>query len=108
MSGGTLLSLGADEIVMDPDAVLGPVDPQLGTQQGGYYPAVSILKALEQPNANRDDQTLILGDMSKKAIGQVRELVYSLIQDGMPEDQAQQTDRNAQQRTLDSRLSNQF
>jgi len=33
MSGGALIALSADEIVMDPNAVLGPVDPQLGTQQ---------------------------------------------------------------------------
>lgn len=30
MSGGTLIALCADEIVMDPNAVLGPVDPQIG------------------------------------------------------------------------------
>jgi ClpP class serine protease len=47
MSGGTLIALAADEIVMDPDAVLGPEDPQLGSSQTGYYPAASILKALE-------------------------------------------------------------
>lgn len=78
MSGGTLIAMAADEIVMDPNAVLGPVDPQLGGQQG-YYPAVSILKALEQPNPNRDDQTLILGDVARKAIDQVYNTVYSLL-----------------------------
>ncbi len=78
MSGGSLIAMAADEIVMDPNAVLGPVDPQLGGPQG-YYPAVSILKALEQPNPNRDDQTLILGDVAKKAIDQVYEAVYSLL-----------------------------
>lgn len=78
MSGGTLVAMAADEIIMDPNAVLGPVDPQLGSQQGAY-PAVSILKALEQPNPNRDDQTLILGDMSKKAIDQVYNTVYNLL-----------------------------
>jgi ClpP class serine protease len=30
MSGATLISLAADQIVMAPSAVLGPVDPQLG------------------------------------------------------------------------------
>lgn len=30
MSGGTLVALAADEIHMDPAAVLGRVDPQLG------------------------------------------------------------------------------
>jgi ClpP class serine protease len=88
MSGGTLVALAADEIVMDPDAVLGAVDPQLGDERGGYYPAASILKALEEPNPNRDDQTLILGDVARKAVTQVFESVYQLIKDKMPEDQA--------------------
>ncbi|CAG0975585.1 hypothetical protein METP1_01485 [Methanosarcinales archaeon] len=78
MSGGSLIAMAADEIVMDPNAVLGPVDPQLGGPQG-YYPAVSILRALEQPNPNRDDATLILGDVARKAIVQVYEAVYSLL-----------------------------
>lgn len=79
MSGGTLVALAADEIVMDPDAVMGPVDPQLGGQQTGYYPAASILKALEQPNPNRDDQTLILGDIARKALEQVYQTVVGLL-----------------------------
>jgi ClpP class serine protease len=79
MSGGTLVSLAADEIAMDPDAVLGPVDPQLGSPKEGYYPAVSILKALEQPNPNRDDQTIILGDVARKAIDQVYQTLYHLL-----------------------------
>jgi len=79
MSGGTLVALAADEIVLDPNAVLGPVDPQLGGQQGSYYPAASILKALEQPNPNRDDQTLILGDVARKAVDQVYHTVYNLL-----------------------------
>lgn len=79
MSGGTLVSLAADEIVMDHNAVLGPVDPQMGSPQSGYFPAASILKALEQPNPNRDDETIILGDVAKKAIEQVYHSVYSLL-----------------------------
>ena len=90
MSGGTLIALAANEIIMDHDAVLGPVDPQLGTQQGGYYPAASIISALREPNPNRDDQTLILGDMAKKAVDQVYDVLYSLIKDKMPEDKAKE------------------
>ena len=41
MSGGSLIALAADEIVMDPNAVLGPVDPQIGDM-----PAASIIKLL--------------------------------------------------------------
>ncbi|VVB94947.1 Serine dehydrogenase proteinase [uncultured archaeon] len=78
MSGGTLVALSADEIVLDNNAVLGPVDPQLGGQQS-YYPAASILKALETPNPNRDDHILILGDVARKAIDQVYNTVYNLL-----------------------------
>ena len=53
MSGGTLIALAADEIVMDADAVLGPVDPQLGSLPRGAWPAASILEALEHENPNR-------------------------------------------------------
>jgi len=42
MSGGTLIALAADEIYMDPDAVLGPLDPQLQTQIG-ILPAPSLI-----------------------------------------------------------------
>jgi ClpP class serine protease len=79
MSGGTLVALAADEIVMDPDAVLGPVDPQLGSLTHGFWPAASILSALEAENPNRDDQTLILGDMARKAIVQVHDTVHELL-----------------------------
>jgi ClpP class serine protease len=78
MSGGTLVALAADEIVMDQNAVLGPVDPQLGTAQSSFA-AASVLKALEQPNPNRDDTTLILGDLARKALGQVHETVRKLL-----------------------------
>ena len=78
MSGGTLIALAADEIVMDQNAVLGPVDPQLGTAQSSFA-AASVLKALEQPNPNRDDTTLILGDLAKKALRQVHETVRKLL-----------------------------
>lgn len=88
MSGGTLVALAADEIVMDPDAVLGPVDPQLGTPQGGAYPAASILKALEQPNPNRDDQILIMGDMARKAIQQVYLTVRFLLLEHLSEEKS--------------------
>ncbi len=74
MSGGTLIALAADEVVMDPHAVLGPVDPQIGN-----YPAASILRAAAVPNPNRDDQTLILADLSEKAIRQVEEAIFDLV-----------------------------
>ena len=84
MSGGTLVALAADEILMDPDAVLGPVDPQLGSLLRGSWPAASILAALQQPNPNRDDETLILGDIARKAVVQVRDTVVELVRERMP------------------------
>ncbi len=87
MSGGTLIALSADEIVMDPHAVLGPVDPQVG-----QYPAASVVKVLEQkPISEVDDQTLILADISRKALRQAHELVKSvLMANGMEPTQADQ------------------
>jgi ClpP class serine protease len=87
MSGGTLIALAADEIVMDENAVLGPVDPQIG-----QYAAVSILKVLEQkPISEVDDNTIILADMSKKAITQTRRFVYDLlISNDVPEEKAEE------------------
>jgi ClpP class serine protease len=75
MSGGTLIALAADEIVMSEYSVLGPVDPRLG-----QYPAASILKAVaRKPVAEVDDQTLIFADQAEKAIFQVRESVKELL-----------------------------
>jgi ClpP class serine protease len=69
MSGGTLIALAADEIVMCKHSVLGPIDPQLGQS-----PAASLLKVIEQkPIAEIDDQTLVLADVGRKAIAQVKQ-----------------------------------
>jgi ClpP class serine protease len=75
MSGGTLIALAADEIVMCEHAVMGPVDPQLGE-----FPAASILRAAHQkPIAEVDDKTLILADQAEKAIAQMRHEVGELL-----------------------------
>ena len=76
MSGGTLIALAANEIVMSEHAVLGPVDPQLGK-----YPAASILKVVaKKPPKEMEDETLIMADQAEKAIVQVRESVKDLLQ----------------------------
>src|SRR6202165_877946 len=68
MSGGTLIALASDEIVMSRHAVLGPIDPQVGES-----PAASLLTVLEKkPISEIDDKTLILADVGRKAIGQVK------------------------------------
>lgn len=81
MSGGTMLALASDEIVMDANAVLGPVDPQLGN-----FPAASIIKVVEdKPIGEIDDQTLIMADLSRKAIQQVQRFVRTLLKDTIPQ-----------------------
>jgi ClpP class serine protease len=85
MSGGTMIALASDEIMMDCNAVLGPVDPQLG-----QYPAASIINAVSQKNINRvDDNTLILADMARKAVVQVEEFLTQLLADKMTPEKAQ-------------------
>jgi len=74
MSGGTMIALAADEVVMDHNAVMGPVDPQVGN-----FPAVSILKVLDdKPAKDIDDETMIMADISRKAIAQVKTTIQKL------------------------------
>jgi len=84
MSGGTMLALAADEIVMDENAVLGPVDPQQGN-----LAAASILRVVEQKLIAEDDQTLIMADLSRKAIAQVQRFVRTLLEDAVPQPKVQ-------------------
>jgi ClpP class serine protease len=84
MSGGTLIALAADKIVMDPNAVLGPVDPQIGGM-----PAASILKAVAtKPRAQVSDQTLILADIAAKAQTQMAALLTEILQKHFPKERA--------------------
>jgi ClpP class serine protease len=86
MSGGTLIALAADEIVMSPHATLGPVDPQLGE-----YAAASILRVVEQkPISEIDDRTLILADSARKAIAQLRDGVRDLLRRHLPDEKARE------------------
>ena len=86
MSGGTLIALAADEIIMSDHAVLGPVDPQLG-----QYPAASLLKVIKsKPIAEVDDETLVLADQSEKAIIQLRGSVKSILTSKVGEERAEE------------------
>ena len=89
MSGGTLIALAADEILMSEDSLIGPVDPQLG-----QYPAASIVKAVHsKPVSDIDDHTLILADQAEKAIFQVRESVRELLNGKVPAEKADELAR---------------
>ena len=85
MSGGTLIALAADEIVMCPHSVLGPIDPQLEQS-----PATSLLKVIEQkPVKEIDDRTLILADLGRKAIAQVKKAAGELLARHLSAEQAE-------------------
>jgi len=86
MSGGTLIALAADEIVMDANAVLGPVDPQIGGA-----PAASVLKVLETKKPEDiDDATLILADIASKARVQVGDFVAEILAKHQPPERAKE------------------
>ncbi|MGH7856332.1 MAG: SDH family Clp fold serine proteinase, partial [Candidatus Binatia bacterium] len=77
MSGGTLIALAADEIVMSEYALLGPVDPQVGN-----FPAASLLKVVSRkPVEKIDDETLVLADQAEKAMAQVHAAAKELLAD---------------------------
>lgn len=68
---------------MDPNAVLGPVDPQLGQS-----PAASVMTVLERKTVNDIDDTLILADVARKALVQVETTVCELLAERLPSEQA--------------------
>lgn len=88
MSGGTLIALAADEIWMSPEAVLGPLDPQLNIGQGVMAPAPSILRAARVKGDKASDQLLVMADVAEKAIAEVQELIVKLLEDKMPREKA--------------------
>lgn len=86
MSGGTLICLAANEIVLSSHAVMGPIDPQLGES-----PAASLIKVVEQKPIERiSDQTLIMADVGRKAIEQVRKAAFELLDGRLPKEKAEE------------------
>ena len=47
MSAGTIFVMSGDEIIMGPDAYIGPIDPQVMNKDGLYVPAQAILALIE-------------------------------------------------------------
>lgn len=82
MSGGTLIALAADEILMEEFSVLGPLDPQIQGLASG-----AILGLLEKkPIEAVSDELVILADVAAKALQGVRAFVRWLLQDAqLPE-----------------------
>jgi ClpP class serine protease len=86
MSGGTLIALAADEIVLGEFSVLGPIDPQIAG-----LPAASIVRARDsKPIAHVFDLTLVLADVSEKALAQVKKGAVELLTPQMEQAKAEQ------------------
>lgn len=85
MSGGTLIALAADEIMLGEFSVLGPIDPQIAG-----LPAASIVRARDaKPIANVWDVTLVLADVSEKALAQVKKGAVELLTPQMEQAKAE-------------------
>jgi len=90
MSGGTLIAMAAREIVLNKHAVLGPIDPQIGG-----FPAASLLRLrAEKSPDHTDDYTIVLADVGKMAIDQLkraaRELLRGTVSDNAANNVAEQ------------------
>ena len=85
MSGGTLIALAGDEIVLGEFSVLGPIDPQiLG------LPAASIVRARDsKPVETVFDLTLVLADVSEKALSQLKRGAVELLTPRLSQAQAE-------------------
>ena len=86
MSGGTLIALAADEIVLGEFSMLGPIDPQIAG-----LPAASIVRARNaKPIEHVFDLTLVLADVSEKALAQVQRGAVELLTPRMEQKAAEE------------------
>lgn len=77
MSGGTLIALAADEILMEPASVLGPVDPQI---EGN--PSRSLIELLKRKDINSiRDEIIINADIAQMASTNARRFLGFLLRD---------------------------
>jgi ClpP class serine protease len=84
MSGGTLVALAANEIVMCKHSVLDAIDPQLGDS-----PAASMLKVVRTEARGGNRRTDVRADIGRKAIAQVKQAAAGLLQRTLTTDRAE-------------------
>lgn len=80
MSGGTLVALGADEVVMAENAVLGPVDPQLLTFKGPVS-LNALEKVAKKKGKSAQDDTFMLAELAAQATKQISDIIINLVSD---------------------------
>ncbi|MDF1558426.1 MAG: ATP-dependent Clp protease proteolytic subunit [ANME-2 cluster archaeon] len=91
MSGGTIIALAADEIIMDKDASLGPIDPQIGDMLRGVFPAPSWIQVAQKKDMDADDTTLIISDISRKAMDFMHRITRELVSDTITDEEKRGT-----------------
>lgn len=70
-----LIALAADEILLDANAVLGPIDVRVGR-----YPAASLLALAQQKEgAALEDRSVVLIDQARRALAQAQTVVGELL-----------------------------
>ncbi len=92
MSGGTLIALAADEILLDRHAVLGPLDPQLPTPKG-TFPAPSLIKIAKIKGEKASDEILIYADIAEKALREMQDFIKKILKGRMPDEKAEEIAR---------------
>lgn len=85
MSGGTLIALAADEVVMGEFSMLGPIDPQIMGISAASVVAARDAKPIEHVS----DVALVLADVSDKAIAQVKRGAVEIMTPRMDQDKAE-------------------
>lgn len=85
MSGGTMIALVADELVMCRDAVLGALDPIVG-----QYPAASLISVADKKSVDCiSDETFMQIEQARKAVQQTRATTVELLKKRLPQEDAE-------------------
>lgn len=89
MSGGSLMSLAADKILMERYSMLGPVDPQIPTPDGNTWAAGSLETLVTlKPLHKVSDRMIVMADVAKLEIQNAIAFVMWLLEDRMGKEEA--------------------
>jgi ATP-dependent protease ClpP protease subunit len=84
LSGGSMMSLAADEIRMEKYSMLGPVDPQIPTPDGNTWPAGSLESLVRlKPLLKVSDRMIVMADAAKLEIENAVAFVMWLLDERM-------------------------
>jgi len=89
MSGGSLMSLAADKIMMERYSMLGPVDPQIPTPDGNTWPAGSLESLVTlKPLQKVSDRMIVMADVARLEIENATAFVMWLLEERMSKENA--------------------